>query len=89
MDELMSKTVNLISRYESKDTISLVVFQDLEGNVPSSSSNIEYPHWLLLLLMRVDSRWSQNSQLVDEVVLPISMHAHGHEVIHDIVLIGN
>lgn len=70
-------------------TSSFVVFQDLKSDIPCPSGNIKHPHQWLLLLVRVDSWGGEYTQLIHEMILPISMYPHGHEIIHDVVFVGH
>lgn len=65
-----------------------MIFKDLERDIPSSSCDIQHTY-RSLLLMRVNSTWSEDAQLLNEVILPVPMYSHRHEIIHDIVLVSD
>jgi hypothetical protein len=70
-------------------TFPIVFFKYSECDIAGSSRNIKNPDLRLFLSMSVHSRWCEIAEFFDKAVLPIAVNAHGHEVIHDIVLVGD
>ena len=65
-----------------------MIVQYLECDIARSSGHIKHPH-NLLFLMRVNPARSQYPKFLNEVILPVAMYSHRHEIVHYIVLVGN
>jgi hypothetical protein len=73
--------------------VSPALFKDFEADVACAASHVEAAHGHKLVseaaLAVQDSASANGPDLVDEIVLPYAVHAHGHSVVHDVVLFSD
>lgn len=66
-----------------------MVFQNAKRDIPSAPSNIQYlPNRDIPSLSHAGPA-SKMPQFLYKLVLPVTVHAHRHGIIHDIILIGH
>ena len=70
-------------------TFAIVILQYSECDVTGSSGDVQNLYNWIIFAMCIDSIWSETAELIDERMFPISVNAHRHEIIHDIVLVGD